>query len=393
MPTSASRLASRDAELGCGLEPVARSSRSAVVVPQRSISSRRDRIAAVSSSTVGRPRRRTDRDDAAPDAAIAWYETPAERCTISSSRSPRRPKWVCASTKPGNTRTDRVHRLRGPLATRASISMSATHPDETAVGRGQGRTRNEVRGRGAANRPGHRPSERREEPDVADREVGRDHACRSVRPGGARRASASPSLTPAHHHELAAARAPRAITTAEGNPSRLPGAGRGLVRGTFDGGAVRRTTSAPSRTPQTSSREDRGCTLTARPRRRLARRGRGSRPAASGPFFTPAEEAQVVLSSASSWRSKRWVRRLMRARTSVRMRGRWGAQVAGSSRSTSWARDWAARRGGRLQLGLAHDALRLLARVVANVLGELLGGEQGVLQDASRAPGAPRAAP
>ena len=51
-------------------------------------------------------------------------------------------------------------------------------------------------------------------------------------------------------------------------------------------------------------------------------------------------------------------------------------------RSTSWARDWASStRRSACSSASSDDALRLLARVVADVLGELLGGEQRVLQD------------
>ena len=76
-----------------------------------------------------------------------------------------------------------------------------------------------------------------------------------------------------------------------------------------------------------------------------------------------------------------WVRRVMKARMSVRSAVRW-ARRSRIPRSTSWARALGQlEQAVGLDLRLLDQRLRLLAGVLPDLLGDALGREQGVLED------------
>ena len=269
--------------------PAAASRRAAAAEPGRQLLDRRRAAWPRRCARCRRPR---------PRSRGSWR--PARRWRISSSRSPANARCVCASTKPGSTaappasRTARAGARRGQPRVRVRVVTDPTAP----VARGQRRVLDAAPGRPcAAPRAGRGARQRGQPPDVAHDEVGRDHrgvreAARARSRGvGARRRAAT----------LSRPVAPRTSATADGGTPRTrrqePRQRRRSPRPST-GGAVSRTTSAPSRSPAERVARTRGAARAPRrvtPPSVLGQLGQDAADGAYWRLLAPLQEPEVVL--------------------------------------------------------------------------------------------------
>src|SRR6185503_19630830 len=153
------------------------------------------------------------------------------------------------------------------------------------------------------------------------------------------------------------------------------------------GGAVRQTTRAPLRSPATSSRAARGETRTRKVAPPATSRtsiiggsARCEREPLLG-FLAPLEEAEVVLELGLLLEVEQVAQARDQGAHIGAQRAAVGAQVEDAALHLVGAALGQLDQAVGLHLRFLDRGLRLLARVVADLLGHALGGEERVLQD------------